>query len=76
MNIGRRLAEKIKREWKVDGINAIIPIPETSRNAAIPLAHMLGIEYREGFVKNRYIGRTFIMPGQGIRQRSVNQNSV
>ncbi len=73
MNIGRKLAEKIKREWVTDDIDVVIPIPETSRNAAIPLANSLGIEYREGFVKNRYIGRTFIMPGQVIRKKSVNQ---
>ncbi len=73
MNIGRKLAEKIRREWVTDDIDVVIPIPETSRNAAIPLANSLGIEYREGFVKNRYIGRTFIMPGQVIRKKSVNQ---
>ena len=73
MNIGRKLAEKIKREWKIDDIDVVIPIPETSRNAAITLANSIGIEYREGFVKNRYIGRTFIMPGQVIRKKSVNQ---
>ncbi len=73
MNIGRKLAEKIKKEWKIDDIDVVIPIPETSRNAAITLANTIGIEYREGFVKNRYIGRTFIMPGQVIRKKSVNQ---
>ncbi|MBS0289396.1 MAG: amidophosphoribosyltransferase [Proteobacteria bacterium] len=73
MNMGRRLAEKIRREWNIDDIDVIIPIPETSRNAAIPLANMLNIEYREGFVKNRYIGRTFIMPGQLIRKKSIKQ---
>lgn len=73
MNIGRKLAEKIKREWSENKIDVVIPIPETSRNAAIPLANALGIEYREGFVKNRYIGRTFIMPGQTVRKKSVNQ---
>jgi amidophosphoribosyltransferase len=73
MNIGRKLAEKISKSWPIEDIDVVIPIPETSRNAAIPLARSLGIEYREGFVKNRYIGRTFIMPGQVIRKKSVNQ---
>ncbi len=73
MNIGRKLAEKIPKYWPVDDIDVVIPIPETSRNAAITLANSIGIEYREGFVKNRYIGRTFIMPGQVIRKKSVNQ---
>ncbi len=73
MNIGRKLAEKIRSNWDIDDIDVVIPIPETSRNAAITLANSIGIEYREGFVKNRYIGRTFIMPGQVIRKKSVNQ---
>jgi len=51
----------------------IIPIPESSRPSATQLAHLLGIPYREGFVKNRYVGRTFIMPGQGVRKKSVRQ---
>ncbi len=73
MNIGRRLADKIKMNWPIEDIDVVIPIPETSRNAAITLANSIGIEYREGFVKNRYIGRTFIMPGQVIRKKSVTQ---
>lgn len=72
MNVGKKLADKILRSWPHD-IDVVIPIPETSRNAAIPLANKLKKEYREGFVKNRYIGRTFIMPGQTIRKKSVNQ---
>ena len=51
----------------------IIPIPESSRPSATQLAHLLGVPYREGFVKNRYVGRTFIMPGQGVRKKSVRQ---
>ncbi len=73
MNIGKKLAEKIRKEWNIDDIDVVIPIPETSRNAAIPLAHQLNVEYREGFVKNRYVGRTFIMPGQIKRKKSVRQ---
>ncbi|MCS5711735.1 amidophosphoribosyltransferase [Candidatus Berkiella aquae] len=73
MNIGKKLADKIRKEWNIDDIDVVIPIPETSRNAAIPLAHQLNVEYREGFVKNRYVGRTFIMPGQKIRKKSVRQ---
>lgn len=73
MNIGKKLAEKIRKEWNIDDIDVVIPIPETSRNAAIPLAHQLNVEYREGFVKNRYVGRTFIMPGQVKRKKSVRQ---
>lgn len=73
MNIGKKLADKIRKEWKIDDIDVVIPIPETSRNAAIPLARELNVEYREGFVKNRYVGRTFIMPGQKIRKKSVRQ---
>lgn len=73
MNIGRKLAEKLKREWDISDIDVVIPIPETSRHAAITLAKTLNIEFREGFVKNRYVGRTFIMPGQTVRKKSVRQ---
>tara|TARA_R110002110_G_scaffold166602_2_gene367258 strand:- start:4269 stop:5786 length:1518 start_codon:yes stop_codon:yes gene_type:complete len=72
-NLGNYLAEKIKTDWPDHDIDVVIPIPETSRNAAIPLANNLGVEIREGFVKNRYIGRTFIMPGQTSRQRAVHR---
>lgn len=70
-NLGKRLAQKILKEWPDHDIDVVIPIPETSRNAAIPLANSLKVENREGFVKNRYIGRTFIMPGQTTRKRAV-----
>lgn len=73
MNIGRRLAEKIRKTWDLSEIDVVIPIPETSRHAAITLAKTLNLEFREGFVKNRYVGRTFIMPGQAIREKSVRQ---
>lgn len=71
LRMGEYLAKKILRERPNHDIDAIIPIPETSRTSALPLAQMLGVPLREGFVKNRYIGRTFIMPGQEERQRSV-----
>lgn len=73
MSMGRTLAKKILREWSDHDINAVIPIPDTSRPAAQELASCLGVAYREGFIRNRYIPRTFIMPGQQIRQRSVRQ---
>jgi len=69
--MGERLAQKILRLRPNHDIDKVIPIPDTSRNIALPLAKALGLEYREGFVKNRYIGRTFIMPGQAERVRSV-----
>lgn len=72
-NLGKRLGQKIKSAWPDHDIDVVIPIPETSRNAAIPLANTLNVENREGFVKNRYIGRTFIMPGQTTRKRAVHQ---
>ncbi|MGE4350202.1 MAG: amidophosphoribosyltransferase [Candidatus Berkiella sp.] len=72
-NLGKHVAEKIMKTWPDHDIDVVIPIPETSRNAAIPLANQLGVELREGFVKNRYIGRTFIMPGQATRRKAVHQ---
>ncbi|MFZ5698396.1 MAG: amidophosphoribosyltransferase [Pseudomonadota bacterium] len=73
MRMGEYLAEKIKREWPNHGIDVVIPIPDTSRTAALELANSLNVKYREGFIKNRYIGRTFIMPGQNQRRKSVRQ---
>lgn len=73
MNMGDRLAEKIQREWKDHDIDVVIPIPDTSRTAALQIAQTLNIPFREGLVKNRYIGRTFIMPGQAVRKKSVRQ---
>jgi len=73
MNIGKKLAEKLKKTWDISDIDVVIPIPETSRHAAITLAKTLNMEFREGFVKNRYVGRTFIMPGQMARKKSVRQ---
>ncbi|MHB1229478.1 MAG: amidophosphoribosyltransferase [Halothiobacillus sp.] len=73
MRMGERLAAKIMREWPDHDIDVIIPIPDTSRTAALEIAVTMNIKYREGFVKNRYIARTFIMPGQEMRKRSVRQ---
>ena len=73
LRMGDNLADKILREWLDHDIDVVIPIPDTSRTAALPLAYRLGVKYREGFIKNRYIGRTFIMPGQNERARSVRQ---
>jgi amidophosphoribosyltransferase len=71
MRMGERLAAKVLREYPDHDIDVIIPIPDTSRTSALQMAQKLGIKYREGFTKNRYIGRTFIMPGQEQRERSV-----
>jgi amidophosphoribosyltransferase len=71
MRMGDRLAEKILRERAGHDIDVVIPIPDTSRTSALQVAQRLGLKYREGFTKNRYIGRTFIMPGQEMRERSV-----
>ncbi|OPX56621.1 amidophosphoribosyltransferase [Oceanospirillum multiglobuliferum] len=73
MRMGVKLAEKIMRERPEHGIDVVIPIPDTSRTSALELAHHLGVTFREGFIKNRYIGRTFIMPGQKERKKSVRQ---
>ena len=73
LNMGRSLAKKIKTEWSDLNIDVVIPIPDTSRPSAHEVALMLGAEFREGFIKNRYIGRTFIMPGQELRKKSVRQ---
>ena len=73
LDMGSSLAEKIKREWSDKKIDVVIPIPDTSRPSALQLAISLGLDYREGFIKNRYIGRTFIMPGQALRKKSVRQ---
>jgi len=71
--MGEYLADKIKRTWNEIDIDVVIPIPDSSRPSALQLANRLKIPFREGFVKNRYIGRTFIMPGQAMRKKSVRQ---
>jgi amidophosphoribosyltransferase len=73
LRMGRSLAEKLRREHADLQIDVVIPIPDSSRPAAMELAEGLGVPYREGFIKNRYIGRTFIMPGQEVRKKSVRQ---
>jgi amidophosphoribosyltransferase len=71
--MGEKLAEKIRKHYRHLDIDVVIPIPDSSRPSAMQLAQGLGLPYREGFVKNRYIGRTFIMPGHAVRRRSVRQ---
>jgi amidophosphoribosyltransferase len=71
MRMGVTLGEKILRQRPDHDIDVVIPIPDTSRDAALEIANVLGVKYREGFIKNRYVGRTFIMPGQGERAKSV-----
>ncbi|ADJ64767.1 MULTISPECIES: amidophosphoribosyltransferase [Herbaspirillum] len=73
LKMGEFLADKIRSQFKHGEIDVVMPIPDSSRPAAMELALKLGIEYREGFIKNRYIGRTFIMPGQALRKKSVRQ---
>jgi amidophosphoribosyltransferase len=73
LRMGEYLADKIRKEIAIEEIDVVMPIPDSSRPAAIQLALKLGVEYREGFIKNRYVGRTFIMPGQGMRKKSVRQ---
>ena len=71
--MGDFLGEKILVEYPNLNVDVVIPIPDTSRTSAMQVAHKLGVKYREGFMKNRYIGRTFIMPGQKTRKQSVKQ---
>lgn len=73
LRMGEKLAAKVLREWPDHDIDVIIPIPDTSRTSALQMAHKLGVKFSEGFIKNRYIGRTFIMPGQQMRKKSVRQ---
>ena len=73
LNLGESLAKRVISTVPPNEIDVVIPIPESSRPSAAQLAHLLGLPYREGFVKNRYVGRTFIMPGQSVRKKSVRQ---
>jgi amidophosphoribosyltransferase len=73
LNMGETLAQRVINALPPNEIDVVVPIPESSRPSAMQLAHRLGKPYREGFVKNRYVGRTFIMPGQAVRKKSVRQ---
>ena len=73
LNLGETLAKRVISTVPPNEIDVVIPIPESSRPSAAQLAQLLGLPYREGFVKNRYVGRTFIMPGQSVRKKSVRQ---
>ena len=73
LNLGETLAKRVISTVPPNEIDVVIPIPESSRPSAMQLAQLLGLPYREGFVKNRYVGRTFIMPGQAVRKKSVRQ---
>ncbi len=73
LRMGKYLAKKIEREFPNHDIDVVLPIPDTSRTSALQLSYTLGVKYSEGFIKNRYIGRTFIMPGQKQRKKSVRQ---
>ncbi len=73
LNLGETLAKRVTPTVPPNEIDVVIPIPESSRPSAAQLAQLLGLPYREGFVKNRYVGRTFIMPGQAVRKKSVRQ---
>ena len=73
LRMGESLGDKIRRDYSHLDIDVVIPIPDSSRPAAMQLSKQLNLPYREGFIKNRYIGRTFIMPGQAIRKKSVRQ---
>jgi amidophosphoribosyltransferase len=73
LRMGESLGDKIRRDYSHLDIDVVIPIPDSSRPAAMQLSKQLNLPYREGFIKNRYIGRTFIMPGQAIRRKSVRQ---
>lgn len=71
LNMGKYLAQQILRDWPDHDIDVVLPVPDTSRTGALPIAELLGVPMRDGFVKNRYIGRTFIMPEQQERKKSV-----
>lgn len=73
LRLGEYLAEQVRAQIPVEEIDVVMPIPDSARPAAMQVARKLGVDYREGFIKNRYVGRTFIMPGQGVRKKSVRQ---
>ena len=71
LKMGEKLAKQIQERYPKHDIDVVIPIPDTSRTSALQTAHFLNIPFREGYIKNRYVGRTFIMPGQAARKKSV-----
>lgn len=73
LRMGEYLADKVARELRLGEVDVVMPIPDSARPAAMQLASRLNLDYREGFIKNRYVGRTFIMPGQAVRKKSVRQ---
>ncbi len=73
LNMGEYLADNVAKTLRLGEIDVVMPIPDSSRPSAMQLASRLGLDYREGFIKNRYVGRTFIMPGQAVRKKSVRQ---
>jgi len=73
LRMGEYLADKVARNMRLGDIDVVMPIPDSSRPAAMQLAARLNLDYREGLIKNRYVGRTFIMPGQAVRRKSVRQ---
>ena len=73
LRMGEKLGRKLLKDWPNHNIDVVIPVPDTSRTAALQMANVMNLKYREGFIKNRYIGRTFIMPEQTQRQKSVRQ---
>lgn len=73
LRMGEYLGHKVARQLRLGEVDVVMPIPDSSRPAAMQLAASLNLDYREGFIKNRYVGRTFIMPGQAVRKKSVRQ---
>jgi amidophosphoribosyltransferase len=73
LHMGEYLADKVAKSLRLGDVDVVMPIPDSSRPSAMQLAARLGLNYREGFIKNRYVGRTFIMPGQAVRKKSVRQ---
>jgi amidophosphoribosyltransferase len=73
LHMGEYLADRVARSLRLGDVDVVMPIPDSSRPSAMQLASHLGLNYREGFIKNRYVGRTFIMPGQAVRRKSVQQ---
>jgi amidophosphoribosyltransferase len=73
LQMGERIADKIKHSYDLSDFDVVVPVPDSGRHAALAVASSLNIPYREGFVKNRYVGRTFIMPGQEVRKKSIRQ---